>query len=859
MDITAINLLIDEVEKYEAHILRDVEGKIIKRESLLEHTKLTEKYFKDIWEAKGVSEMVERFCGTLRKEMTPEAKDFLVEMIWGIPVFHDFGKINPDFQRRKLGNERISENSVFACVGGRHSIISAILYLDFFLGGLKDAVKDRTDKKLLRKFIFYHAYIIERHHSDLGEFECFLESLEAGSGNDIIGIFSEHKCTAWKKEFGLNGKKMKSAVSEVARQQSENRENEESTGIYLYVKMLYSLLVASDYYATAEFMSGAKTVQLGNLDEIADWIEIYENTELMRKIRAYQNQTYPQSCEQLKRETDINLLRTEILCDAEKVLKENSGKNIFYLEAPTGSGKSNTAMDLSFQMMKADYRLKKIYYIYPFNTLVEQNVASLEKVFGKYAEIFNNITVVNSLTPIKMVQAEKKKEAESEQTMYYQKALLDRQFLNYPMILSTHVSLFDTMFGYTKESAFGFHQLINSVVVLDEIQSYKNTIWGEIIWFLKEFSYLLNIRIIIMSATLPDLDLLSENANPAVALMKNKDKYFSNACFKERVQISYDLLEKENIVDELLAHIKDRLDGEKKILVEFIKKDSAYQFYRMLTEDTEIDCDVEYMSGDDNLMERSRILDKIKKTEESIILISTQVIEAGVDIDMDIGYKNISKLDSEEQFLGRINRSCLRKGIVYFFKLDEGKKIYREDIRTEKEFTLVNEEMKKILASKDFYEYYRRIMGVLKQNYYEQIGESGLRNFFFNEVGKLKWEHVTARMRLISEDNWSMSVYLARELEDENGEVIDGRELWREYVELLKDFQMDYSQKKVKLSRITSQMNYFIYQIKRNDDLLYDDKVGEIFYIENGEKYFESGKLNRKKIQGEIGDFVDFI
>lgn len=70
---------------------------------------------------------------------------------------------------------------------------------------------------------------------------------------------------------------------------------------------------------------------------------------------------------------------------------------------------------------------------------------------------------------------------------------------------------------------------------------------------------------------------------------------------------------------------------------------------------------IEYLSGDDSIAERKRILDKVKKATDTIILVSTQVIEAGVDIDMDIGYKNISKLDSEEQFLGRINRSCKKK------------------------------------------------------------------------------------------------------------------------------------------------------------------------------------------------------
>ncbi len=74
------------------------------------------------------------------------------------------------------------------------------------------------------------------------------------------------------------------------------------------------------------------------------------------------------------------------------------------------------------------------------------------------------------------------------------------------MILTTHVSLFSYMFGTMKENIFAFHQLANSVIVLDEIQSYKNQIWREIIEFLNGFSKILNIKIIIMSATLPDLE-----------------------------------------------------------------------------------------------------------------------------------------------------------------------------------------------------------------------------------------------------------------------------------------------------------------------------------------------------------------
>lgn len=859
MNIETVLSFVKNIEKYEAHIKENDKKEIVKREKLSEHMRLTEKYFNYIWNEKLISEMKDRFCCQRWGELTEEAAIFWKEMIFAIPLFHDLGKINPEFQKSKMQNKNVGEDDIFAPVGGKHSVISAVLYIDYFVEKLKECVKDKGEKKKIRPFILYHAYIIERHHSDLGEFEKFLQSLEYGSGKDVIEIFSEGKCSSYQKKFSLNEGNVQFVIDATRERQNNSFTRAEEIGLYVYEKMLYSLLVASDYYATAEFMSGAKIKQIGNLKEIEKWVDVYENTKLMKGIRTYQKEVYPKSEEDLKSERDINHLRTEMLTDAEQILEKHKEETLFYLEAPTGSGKSNTAMDLSFKMMQSDSRLKKIYYIYPFNTLVEQNVESLKKVFGEEKEIFQNIAVVNSLTPIKMSQKEKAEEEDSEQTMYYQKALLDRQFLNYPMIISTHVSLFDTMFGDTKEAAFGFHQLMNSVIVLDEIQSYKNEIWGEIICFLKEFSYLLNIKLIIMSATLPNLDLLSEDTYKAVELLKDKEKYFSNPCFRERVEISYELLGKEDIENRLLQHIQKSAAGGEKVLIEFIKKESAYQFFKNLKENIQINCDVEYMSGDDNLMERSRILKKIKEQNQVVILVATQVIEAGVDIDMDIGYKNISKLDSEEQFLGRINRSCLRNGKVCFFKLDEGKHIYKGDIRIENPFTLENDEMKEILVKKEFSKYYERILHVLKKNRNEQISEVGLDTFFKEQAGKLNWKNVKERMKLIEENNWSMSVYLSRELTTEEGIKISGEDLWEQYVELLNDFKMDYAEKRVRLSQITSQMNYFIYQIKRNPDLIYNDKVGEIFYIKDGNQYFEDGKLNRKKVQGEIGEFVDFI
>ena len=104
-----------------------------------------------------------------------------------------------------------------------------------------------------------------------------------------------------------------------------------------------------------------------------------------------------------------------------------------------------------------------------------------------------------------------------------------------------------------------------------------------------------------------------------------------------------------------------------------------------------VDCEVLFMSGDSSIWERQNTIEKLSQLK-SVILVATQVIEAGVAIDIDIGYKDCSKLDSEEQFMGRINRSCKKDGIVYFFNLDSARAVYKDgDIRIDEDMKQIDE------------------------------------------------------------------------------------------------------------------------------------------------------------------------
>lgn len=869
-DYIDISKLISDNYKFYAHLKeKKIEESVgenltnIKKETLIEHTELCKKYLNKIVESKGIDKIFLNFENIYLKDINQEGKKLFRELIVNTIVLHDIGKINPFFQSRKMDNKNVNTVEEFCVVDSKHSIVSSVLYIDYFIDRiLKLETKTRD---AIIPFLFFNAYVISRHHGNLDEFSDFIEKFDDDEiGFKVIDIFSKSYQGVYIKGFTLSKNIVKRVCKYITKKYLPERSKEEAIFLYTYERLLYSILVACDFYATSEFMNSVEINEFGDISKINEFYDIYKDTALYKSIRKYEEEEYYKETKELATEKNINILRNEMFLEAERELARNNSEDIFYLEAPTGSGKSNVSINLSFKLFEDNSTLKKIFYVYPFNTLVEQNLTTLNDIFGENKDVFNKIAVINSISPIKMDEKEKRDSNNEDSYNYYAKALLNRQFLNYSIILTTHVSLFDSMFSSSKESAFSFHQLANSVIVLDEIQSYKNIIWAEIILFLKGFAKMLNMKIIIMSATLPTLDILTDNNDKTVNLIRDRQKYFINPLFKDRVTVNYELIEKENTMKVLFEHVISNSNKKKKILIEFIRKESAYNFYRELRkymdEAEESNCIIELMTGDDNSIERQRILKIIKSesaTEHGIILVATQVIEAGVDIDMDIGYKDISKLDSDEQFMGRINRSCKKSGVVYFFNLDKTDGIYKDDVRVNRELSLLDGRMRDILIKKNFEDYYLPVLNLIKEKYNNTFNDSNLSKFIKEDVGQLNFREVQERMKLIEENNWNMSIYLCRTIEkDDEDSSINAEEIWSEYKRLLMNNSMDYAKKQIMLSEIKSKMNNFIYEINKNSDLIYNDRIGELYYIENGEIYFENGKLNKEKFKKEIGMFI---
>lgn len=833
-------------------------------ETLEQHTKLCQEYYTKICKEKGIEEKLYQFSKVYFGNLTTKEEQLFAEMWKNIVTFHDVGKINPLFQKKITGRKRGKESTSYQRIGTHHSSLSAAIYIDYYIKKIESQVRVENQERMAG-FLITNSYLIARHHSGLVGIEKYIRDLQGGEIAQAIKVLQQEYDTICTGKFGLEQYKIDFIIRVFKESKSTKKQ---SIWLYIYEKLLFSLLVASDYYATSKFSSGVTIENLGSFQNLQQLNQVFSNTEINKAIRNYETQEYPMEDRRLRETKDINVLRKEIFLEAEHTLLKNLDKSIYYIEAPTGSGKSNLSMNLSFQLAANCKGLHKIYYVYPFNTLVEQNQEIMEKIFGNSQELMEQIAVINSITPIKTVQEGRKKEEREETGSYYEYALLNRQFLNYPLILTTHVSLFDTIFGDSKESCFGFHQLVGGILVLDEIQSYRIERWGEIITFFTEMAEFINMKVIIMSATLPNLDILrteaerkdskkdnsrsgEEHLPVTVHLLSNRERYFGHPCFKNRVKVNRELLQQDITMEELLDHVKGQCGKGKKVLIEFIKKASAEQFYELLLEE-ELSLPVLCITGDDSVLERKAIIQQCK-TQQEIILVSTQVIEAGVDIDMDIGYKAIAKMDSEEQFMGRINRSYTpgREGIVYLFQMDTPENIYHKDIRATEAFSVMQEHIWNCLENKEFQAYYEEVLNAWKKTY-EYSSE---KNFYGGIVKELDFAAVREYMQMIQEDNWNVSVYLARQLTDERGSVIDGESIWQDYKELLYNVDMGFAEKKVKMSEITSKMQYFIYQVKQVD-CTYDEQVGELFFIANGDEFIENGKLNKKMIEGQVTEFI---
>ncbi len=848
------NLLIDS-EKIFAHIGGEYD------ETLGEHTELVMSFVQQLQRKNGLDKTVKKTIHSITfegKSLTNEEYNMIEEWFYAAILLHDLGKINPAFQKVKMKQSIHFEGEHMT----KHSLLSAVLYLNEFEVDIEE-IEDEEKQGFFTYVMLLFSYIISRHHTYLKDFD-----LNAYA-NDLFNLSERlQKNTQFLKFYRNKDKYYDDFDIEVCTaKQNIDDESHNHYQFYILTRLLYSTLVATDFYATYTYDKNGERPAFRYLqkENIAILREAYNRTKVVQGIEAYKEDA------DYFKSVPINQLRSDMYIEAEKEILKHSNESLFYLEAPTGGGKTNISINLALHLLERQSDLNKIVYIFPFNTLIEQTKGTFDNIFPQKLQKTYPISVVNSVTPIIRDKEERLDNEhvdiskETGQSFYdYKEEVLYRQMLQYPITLTSHVNFFHYLFGVGRESNLAFTHLCNSVIIIDEIQSYKNDLWMEMIEFLTQFADLLNLKIIIMSATLPKLDRLLSEKQKIIDLLPSAKKYFSNPLFKNRVKFRYELLAKGRITEEELSdeivEIRKK-HGPKRILIECITLQSSEKIYELLQEKfADAGIPIIRLNGNHHAHYRKKVVNALGKNEDGtfklkdVIVVTTQVIEAGVDIDMDLGFKDFALLDGDEQFAGRINRSCLRTDcFVCFFHLIDAQNIYKGDLRLP--YNVLDDKYRSMLEGKDFGSFYEKVLMDMGQ-YKNQKNENHIAEFY-RKVQQLQYEKIAEHMKLIKDDK-KYEVFIAYDTTRADGTPISGKEIWRQFVTLTLDRDMEFAERRVKLSILVEDMSYFLFSTYTEPAIQDQNEayqIGEIYYIEHGEAFVERDEytgmmvFNEKKLK----------
>lgn len=719
--------------------------------------------------------------------------DYLLKCFIDIIKYHDAGKINPVFQKEKMDqNIKLNKNQTTSA----HSLLSTMIYLNEHILSIPS---DCKEKLFIKYIIIIFSNVILSHHGELKDFS--IDNIKQGFNLINEG---DYLCF-YDKDFSLEFKdidiidKFKRLI------------DVDYMDIYILAKISFSVLISCDFIATSKFYN--EEIEISTLPE--NLHILFDNN--MKSFKEKTNQD------------TINVLREEIFNECVNTILENKDAQIFNLESPTGSGKTISSLGVITTLLKENKDVyKNLIYVAPYNTITDQTYKVITNIFGE-----ENTCQINSVSEIKKQGS-------------YNISLLNRQLLNYPIVFTSNIKLFNMFFGCSRDNSLGTLKLFDSIIVLDEIQGYNNKIWTEFIEFMDKYSNIFNIKVIIMSATMPNLETLLKTTNRRFCnLIKEPSKYFSNPHFKERVKIDFSLVNREigfeEILDKIIENINNRnnkYNSCSKFIIEFINKKTAKAFYDFVKTKNLINYDVHEIDGDDNILHRNHIIGLCNSNvTRNLLIITTQTFECGVDIDMDLGAKDSSFPDLDEQFIGRVNRSNKKQDCtVFLFNYDNEKNIYKNDYRIGS--NIRNDKFKQCLQEKEFRVEYDYVLNKIEYDK-KQCTKINI-DYFYALLKNSSYKEIENYMKLI--DQTTKQIFIQHKYIF-NGKTYDGFSVWNRYLDLLNDKTMGFSERKIKLHNLRKEMDIFMYNVYVDDlpeDLLY----GGIYLIQDGEKYIDNGKFN---------------
>ncbi|MBP8715701.1 MAG: CRISPR-associated helicase Cas3' [Lachnospiraceae bacterium] len=407
-----------------------------------------------------------------------------------------------------------------------------------------------------------------------------------------------------------------------------------------YLRMLYSSLVDADWTDTEEYIKSIKR-------EGIDYSIIDMHQKLLESIPSNDG-------------SYINNIRADILYMCRKAASSEQG--LFTLTVPTGGGK--TLSSFAFALEHAiKHNLKRIIYVIPYTSIIEQNAEVISSSIGR-EHVFEHHSNAEpgSFSEDERVESEKPVEDSLRNPEEQLRIRWASENWDIPVILTTNVQFFESFYSNKPSKSRKLHNIAESVIIFDEAQMLPRELLSPSMYAICELVKNYRVTSVLCSATQPAIANYKYKNIPVMEIMDNpKD------LFEKLRRVKYEFAGRKDDEDILVM-----LKENRKVLCIVNSRRHAHALYQIAKQSLE--GNVYHLSTLMTPLHRREALKEIRellKSGEDVIVISTSLIEAGVDIDFPVVIRSIAGLDSIIQAAGRANREGkLESGKVIIFDPD---------------------------------------------------------------------------------------------------------------------------------------------------------------------------------------------
>lgn len=531
----------------------------------------------------------------------------IAEITAAAALLHDIGKYSQAFQRRLAGaSERV----------------------DHATAGAKEAARLFSTNSIQRILGEILAYCIAGHHGGLPDYGCpFDDESESTLKARLKREVKDYSAYAGEIDISKLALPARLPI----------RLSSETVGFSLSVltRMIYSALVDADFLDTETFVNGGRKPR-GEYEELPVLAEQF--SAFLKRFDRPQN--------------EINRRRTETLKTC--IERASDPPGLFTLTLPTGGGK--TFASLAFALSHAvRHGLKRIIYVIPYTSIIEQNAAVIKDSLGRYQ---NHVLEHHSNFDLRGSEADHEGDY-GPQSSALVKLKLASENWDIPIVVTTSVQFFESFYANRSSRCRKVHHLAKSVILFDEAQMLPRPYLKPCLYAVAELVRNYGASAVFCTATQPCIDSFLPDGMAANELIPDVQEQFD---FYRRVRVvkqgkmsDADLLAQLNRREQVLCIVNTRKHARE--LFEGLQGGGCFHLSTLMC-----------------AAHRSRVIGEVRQRladGQPCRVISTQLLEAGVDLDFPTGYRALAGLESIIQAAGRVNREGRRpSGDLFVFEPD---------------------------------------------------------------------------------------------------------------------------------------------------------------------------------------------